>query len=93
MGLTAAERETVITGSDADESVTIWTAQRPIITKLKANPAAELLEEGRHEGSSWARFRMPAGLISFRSGKKQLSDSARAALVERGRKLAESRKA
>lgn len=87
MSLTAPERETVITTSDADDTVRIWTAQRPLITKLKKNPAATLLAEGVHEGSVWADFRMPAGLLSFRSGKRQVSDAQRAAASERMREM------
>jgi hypothetical protein len=85
MSLTAAERETVVTGCDADDHITIWTAQRPIITKLKKNDAAELLEEGVHEGSVWAKFKLDAGLLSFRSGKRKVSpeqrEAARARMV------------
>lgn len=79
MSLTAAERETIVTGCDADDHITIWTAQRPIITKLKKNDAAELLDEGVHEGSVWAKFRLDAGLLSFRSGKRKMSDAQREA--------------
>jgi hypothetical protein len=39
-----AQRETVITFSDADDTATVHTHQRRIITKLKNNPAAELVE-------------------------------------------------
>jgi hypothetical protein len=69
VSLTAPERETVITMTDADGVAEIYTAQRPIITKLKKNPAATLLEEGKFEGPAWARFELPKALISFRSGQ------------------------
>jgi hypothetical protein len=49
------------------EAAYIYTAQRPIITKLKKNPAATLVEEGTFEGTVWARFELPASLVSFRS--------------------------
>jgi hypothetical protein len=68
--LSAAERETVITMNDEDDTADIWTAQRPIITKLKKNPAAILIEEGKHGSTVWARFTLPANLISFRSTKR-----------------------
>ena len=45
MSLTAPERETVITFSDEDDMATVHTHQRRIITKLKNNPAAELIED------------------------------------------------
>jgi hypothetical protein len=40
VSLTAPERETVINFSDADDTATIHTHQRRIITKLRNNPAA-----------------------------------------------------
>jgi hypothetical protein len=69
LSLTAAERETVINLNDEDATASIWTAQRPVITKLKKNPAATLLEEGKHDGSVWATFELPAGLVSFRTSQ------------------------
>jgi hypothetical protein len=85
MSFTAAERETVITFSDEGDTAAVWTAQRPIITKLKKNAAATLIEEGKFEGTAWARFEIPAGLISFRSTrvKRELTDEQRAALGKR----------
>ncbi|QEC47845.1 hypothetical protein FSW04_09865 [Baekduia soli] len=70
MSMTPPERETVVTTSDADDTLSIWTAQRPIITKLRNNPAATLVEEGKHDGSAWARFELPAALLSFRSVRR-----------------------
>jgi hypothetical protein len=71
--------------NDEEETADIWTAQRPVITKLKKNPAAVLTEEGKHDGSVWARFTLPAGLISFRTTriKRELSEEQRAALRDR----------
>jgi hypothetical protein len=83
--LTAAERETIITMNDEDDSADIWTAQRPIITKLKKNPAAVLTEEGKHGSTVWARFTLPAGLISFRSVrvKRELTEEQKAEMTAR----------
>jgi hypothetical protein len=80
MTLTAYERETVIVMNDEELTARIWTAQRRIITKLKKNPAARLLEEGRSDGSPWARFELPREFVSFRSTavKLSLSDQQRA---------------
>jgi hypothetical protein len=85
MSFTAAERETVITFSDEGDTAAVWTAQRPIITKLKKNAGATLIEEGKFEGTAWARFEIAAGLISFRSTrvKRELTDEQRAALGKR----------
>jgi hypothetical protein len=85
MSLTAAERETVITLNDEDGHACIYTAQRPVITKLKKNPSARLIEEGKFDGSVWARFELPAGLLSLRSTrvKRELSEEAKEGLRER----------
>jgi hypothetical protein len=82
MSLTEPERETVINLNDDETVAYIYSAQRSIITKLRKNPAATLVEEGKHDGSAWARFELPASLLSFRSGhvKRQLTDEQRAAL-------------
>jgi hypothetical protein len=75
-----AERETVITFNDADDTATIHTHQRRIITKLLNNPAATKVDDVTFEGSAGAVFEIPADLISFRSGRRKLSpDQARAA--------------
>jgi hypothetical protein len=85
VSLTAPERETIITLNDEDETAEIWTAQRPWITKLRKNPAATLLEEGKHDGSAWARFEVPKALISVRSKrvKRDLTEEQRQAARER----------
>ncbi|QEC49274.1 hypothetical protein FSW04_17940 [Baekduia soli] len=70
MSLTPYERETIVNGSDADSTLSVWTAQRKIITKLKKNPAATLVDEGKHEGSAWAQFEVPADLLTFRTKRR-----------------------
>ena len=70
MSLTAPERETVITFSDEDGTATVHTHQRPIITKLKNNPAAELVEDISFDGTAGAVFTIPKALISFRSKRQ-----------------------
>lgn len=87
MSLSPAERETVITFNDEDETAHVWTAQRPVITKLRKNPSAVLLEEGRHDGTAWARFELPASLVSFRSKRMSLSPEER---KRRGKALREA---
>lgn len=80
MPLTAPERETVITFSDADDTGTIHTHQRRIITKLMNNPAATQVDDLTFDGSTGAVLEIPADLISFRSARRKLSpEQARAA--------------
>lgn len=66
MSLTKLERETLIMLNDGEEWAEIWTAQRPRITQLKARGAA-LIEEGRVDDTAFAKFRLPARCISFRT--------------------------
>ena len=65
--LTAPERETVIIFSDADNTATITTHQRRIITKLERNPAARKIDDLTFGSTAGAKFELDASLISFRS--------------------------
>jgi hypothetical protein len=67
MGLTRAEQETIVNLNEAEDVAYIYTSQPKIIGRLKRNPAADLVEEGRFERSPWARFTIPAQLVSFHS--------------------------
>jgi hypothetical protein len=89
MSLTAPERETVINFNDDEKIAYVYTAQRYMITKLNRNPAAVLVESGTHEGTAWARFEIPASLVSFRSGhvKRVLTDEQRKAAGDRLRNV------
>jgi hypothetical protein len=83
--LSAPERETIVTMNDEDDYADIWTAQRPVITRLKKNPSATLTEEGKHGTTVWARFTLPADLITFRSTRRtrELSEEERAEFAAR----------
>ena len=83
MSLTPPERETIVSMTDADDVARIWTAQRTIITKLPANPAATLIEEGTHDGTAWARFEIPAALLTFRTRRREMTDDQRSAAADR----------
>jgi hypothetical protein len=77
--------------SDEDDTATIHTHQRRIITKLLNNPAATKVEDLTFEGSVGAVFEIPAELISFRSGRRKLSSEqaqAAAANLERAQRAA-----
>lgn len=83
--LAAAERETVVNWSDADEEMSVWTAQRKVITKLKRNPAATLVDEGHFGSTAWALFTLPVGLLTFRTPRagRKLSPEQRSQNAER----------
>ena len=68
----AAERETVITWSDADQVITITTSQQRQITALTKNPAAKLLQT---DGTNF-RFELPLNLITIRKGKGEKASAA-----------------
>ncbi|HKN44261.1 MAG TPA: hypothetical protein VJW23_10075 [Propionibacteriaceae bacterium] len=58
--LSAAERETVITTSDDDHLVSIWTAQKRFITKMRKNPQFTEVETGFYGTSEFSVFTIPA---------------------------------
>lgn len=70
MSLTAQERETVINMNDEENTALITTYQRPLITKLRKNPAAKLIKELSFDKSMGAVFEIPAAFITFRTGKR-----------------------
>lgn len=69
MSLTAIERETIIVMSDDSKLATVWTCQRSMIRKLKANPDASLREEGITDGSPWASFLVQRRLVAVRKAR------------------------
>jgi hypothetical protein len=84
--LTAAERETIINASDADDLVRIWTAQRRHITRLRNNPSFTEVATGHYGTTEWAEFTIPADSWSAASGAKRrvtLTDEQRQAAAER----------
>lgn len=81
MPLTAYERETVIDFNDQDEFAYVTTYQRTMLTKLRRNPAAELIETFETEGSPGARFKVPAKLVSIRN-PRNITEETRAKLVD-----------
>jgi hypothetical protein len=70
MSLTAQERETVIIMNDEENTALVTTYQRPLITKLRKNPSARLVEELMFGSSAGAVFEISAALITFRTGKR-----------------------
>lgn len=68
MALEAAERETVITMSDADDFIHVQTSQRKWITKIEKNAAAEILEDFTFEKTRFITAKLPINaLINFRN--------------------------
>jgi hypothetical protein len=88
LSLTAPKRETVITFSDADDTATIHTHQRRIITKLRNNPAATQIDDLTHDGTAGAVFELPVWAISFLS-KKRKGGAGNASALQRAREARE----
>lgn len=70
MALTAAERETIITISDADDHWHIQTSQRPVVTQLLRNPAATILEDKKFDGTRMITATVPSNGITIRKTAK-----------------------
>lgn len=70
--LTAAERETVVNLSDADDAVRIWTAQRTVLTSLRRKPGHFTeVASGFHGGTEWAEFVTVTDVWSVATGAKR----------------------
>lgn len=69
---TAAERETIVSLSDAADRVDIWTAQRKVITALRKKPETFTEVESGFSGSQeWARFVTSLTVWSVATGVKR----------------------
>ena len=93
VSLSSDERETVITVTDADPVVRIWTAQRRHITRMRKHDSFTETATGYHGGTEWAEFTIPATDWNPATGakrKRNLTDEQRQALADR---LAKSREA
>jgi hypothetical protein len=55
MALTNEEKETIIRWDKSGDTVTIYTHEVALINKLKRS-GAKLLNEGKFQGTPWAKF-------------------------------------
>ena len=92
MALTAPERETTVISTDGDDLVTIETAQRRHITRLRKNPAFTEVVAGTYEGTEWARFTIPASEWNPATGAKRKRDLTPEQREELRQRFAKSRK-
>ncbi len=77
MALTAAERETTITMSDADDMWLIHTSQRKVVTQLLKNPQANVLEDTTFEGTRMLVAEVPANAITIRKASRSRKATGR----------------
>ena len=72
MSLTADERETVITMTDASDGVHIFTCQRRVITALRKKPDHFTeLDQGHYGSTEWATFTTSSRVWSPATGAKR----------------------
>ena len=69
--LTAAERETLATGTDADDLVKILTHQRRHVTALRRHPGFTEVRSGFNGTTEWAEFTISADRWSPATGAKR----------------------
>lgn len=83
------ERETVVTSTDGDSTVEIFTLQKRYLTRLRGNPAFTEVKSGSIEGQEWGLFSIPAADWNPASGAKRrrtLTEEQRQAAAERLKK-------
>jgi hypothetical protein len=74
-----------VNADDGCDYVTVWSAQRRVVTKLRKLNGAELLEEGLYGTTVWAKFKLPASALSFRNPRSsEYREQARARAIARG---------
>ena len=79
LSLTGYERETVINLNDDETVAYVYSAQRPILRKLEAHAYAELVDQGSHQGSPWAKYKIPAKYITISKPRRRLTAEQRLA--------------
>ena len=90
-----AERETTIQWSDVDGGVaTVFTAQRPMVTRLRRLQGAKRVDVHRTKGGLWLgeTWEVPVASVVLRNPPR-LSEAQRQALRERGRRSPVTRRA
>ena len=90
-GVPLYERETTITGTDADDTIHIWSCRRRHITAMRKHPAFTETETGTIPGTTteFARFRIADSDWNPATGgrrRREMTDEQRAALSERARR-------
>lgn len=70
MGLSALERETVITMCDGEDFATISSSQRKVVTQLLKNPTATIVDDRVFEGTRIVTATLPQNGITVRKAAK-----------------------
>lgn len=93
MSLNSFERETVVTTSDGDDLVRVWTAQRTVITRISRDDRFTIVDSGEHEGTRWVSATIPAEKWNPVTGAKRtrtMTDEQKKAAADRLRAAREA---
>lgn len=82
--LTAPERETIIRWDDESEVVSIWTAQRTLVTRLGKDARFTRVAGGLYGSTPWAEYTIPVDRFTF-GAKRVLSEATKLAMAERAK--------
>lgn len=90
-GVPLNERETTVTGTEADETIHIWSCRRRHITAMRRHPAFTETETGTIPGTTteYARFTVADADWNPATGgrrRRKMTDEQRAELSARARK-------
>ena len=90
-GVPFNERETTITGTDADDTLQIWSCRRRHITAMRRHPAFTETETGTIPGTTteYAKFTIADADWNPATGgrrRREMTDEQRAELAARARK-------
>lgn len=90
-GVPYNERETTINGTDADETIHIWSCRRRHITAMRRHPAFTETETGTIPGTTteYAKFTIADSDWNPATGgrrRREMTDEQRAELSARARK-------
>lgn len=86
MSLSSFERETIVTTSDGDDLVRVWTAQRTAITRISRDTRFTIVDSGEHEGTRWVSATIPADKWNPVTGAKRnrtMTDEQKRAAADR----------
>lgn len=85
--LTAAERETVVTSTDDDDTIRIWTCQPRFLSHLRRDGRFTEVGSGFYGTTGWGEFTIAADhwnpVTGARKRPMQLTDEQRAARAAR----------
>ncbi|HLW61188.1 MAG TPA: hypothetical protein VKV57_14895 [bacterium] len=94
MKIDAAERETVIQWSDADQGIAhVYSCQGPMMRKLAKHPRAKLVETHRDdtEKVTAMEFELPLECVHIRRGRRRVTDTQREAARQNAAKARSKR--